>query len=238
VTDPRDKVSTDPGIGPVDLADGNPSQVDIATALDSAALYYQPQLLIPVSDHKTLELETIKLSDEIDPRKQVTELRLPRSPLPPPFDSGWPPADVVLTSSQRPQAPARRWRTPLVLFGLLGALLLLVVARAVAHRNALTKQTASAARPVPVVLLTLPVSSERAPKSKAPTVATSGAAIPPSAAAPAPALTPTSVAASSVAPVRAGSALSHGAPKSTPPLTTTSTALPASASAKPKRAIY
>jgi hypothetical protein len=147
VTDQRERVSTDPGIGPIN-ADNTTTLRSIEAAVevepDGASLYYEPGPLVAVSDHRTLEMETVKLSQEIDPRRRPTELSLPRSPIPPRFDSGWPQADLVLTSSQRPAAsPPRRWRVPALLFGVLLALLMLVLARSAMHRAAAQNAAAS-----------------------------------------------------------------------------------------------
>jgi hypothetical protein len=143
VTDKREKISTDPGLGP--LAPPGPSTLrsieaaeDLSSVSPNAPVYYEPAPLIAVSDHKTLEVETVKLAENIDPRKLATEMRLGRVPasLVPPSDSGWPP-ETALSTSQPPDGPGRRrWRAPLLLCALLGALLVLVLVRAAAHRSA------------------------------------------------------------------------------------------------------
>ena len=193
MTDQRERVSTDPGIGPVD-ADNTATLRSIEAAVeiepDGASLYYEPLPLRAVSDHRTLEMETIKLSNEIDPRKLQTEISLPRSPIPPRFDSGWPQADIVLTSSQHPAPPRRRWRVPALLFGVLVALLMLVLARSAVQRaaeqhaaSALRVETvalpAPAPKPVPVasaaLSAALPAASARLPAASA---APSASAVP------------------------------------------------------------
>jgi hypothetical protein len=111
---------------------------DVSSISPNAPVYYEPSPLVAVSDHRTLEVETVKLAENIDPRKLVTELRLGRvsSSLVPPSDSGWPP-ETALTSSTPPDSPGRlRRRAPLVLFALLGVLLVLLVARAATRRSA------------------------------------------------------------------------------------------------------
>ena len=143
MTDKREKISTDPGLGPLDPP--GPSTLrsieaaeDLSSISPNAPVYYEPAPLIAVSDHKTLELETVKLAENIDPRKLATEMRLGRVPssLVPPSDSGWPP-ETALSTSQPPDGPGRRrWRAPLLLCALLGALMILVLARAAAHRTA------------------------------------------------------------------------------------------------------
>jgi hypothetical protein len=110
-------------------------------------VYCEPQPLVAVSDHKTIEVETVKLADDIDPRKLPTELRLARPNAVPP-DSGGPQTDVVVVSSQPPLAPGRNWRAPAVLLLLLGALVLLVLARAAAQRSRGAAQAASAVTPL------------------------------------------------------------------------------------------
>jgi hypothetical protein len=115
------------------------------TEVRPAPVYYEPQPLPAISDHKTIEVETIKLADDIDPRKLPTELRLARPPSVAAPDSGWPQTDVVVVSSQPPQAPRRRWRAPLVLLILFGALVVLVLARGAAQRSHAAAQAANAA---------------------------------------------------------------------------------------------
>jgi len=119
VTDQRNRVTTDPGLGPVEL--DHPSTLRSIAAADpveadntGTPVYYEPKPLNATSDHKTLELETVKLAKDIDPRKLPTELTLrrpvlhvvpasdpswvaPPSPYPAnwpgaqQFESGWPP---------------------------------------------------------------------------------------------------------------------------------------------------
>jgi hypothetical protein len=163
VTEKRERVSTDPGLGPLDPP--GPSTLrsieaaeDVSSISPNAPVYYEPSLLVAVSDHKTLEVETVKLAENIDPRKLATEMSLGRvtSSLVPPSDSGWPP-ETALTSSTPPDGPSRRRRrAPLVLFALLGVLLVLLVVQATTRRSASTvgapvmTPTAVAALPQPV----------------------------------------------------------------------------------------
>ncbi len=169
MTDKRERIITDPGLGPLDPP--GPSTLRSLEAAEEAAalspnapVYYEPSPLVAISDHKTLEVQTIKLSDDIDPRKLQTELRLDRMPsFVPPSDSFWPP-ETALSSSQPPSGPVRRWRTPVVLISLLCALLLLVAARAASRRSAAAAaresgivQTVSGAGLTPVVASSLPV---------------------------------------------------------------------------------
>jgi hypothetical protein len=173
VTDQRNRVTTDPGLGPAGLehpttlrsiAAADPVSEDEDTA---ALVYYEPKPLNAVSDHKTLELETVKLSKDIDPRKLPTELKLRRPVLhvmpasdpnwpapvappdagwtPPLFDSGWPPPETVLTTSQPPAASRRRSFVPLVLLALLGATLLLVLGATARRRSAASASAAQRA---------------------------------------------------------------------------------------------
>ena len=157
MSDQRNRVTTDPGLGPIEPE--HPSTLRSMAAASpipgaeesiGAPVYYEPKPLNAVSDHKTLELETVKLSENIDPRKLPTELKLrrpvlhvlpasdPNWPAPvPQFDSGWPPPETVLTTSQPPQVPRRRSFIPLALLLLLGAsVLLLLGARARRHSAA------------------------------------------------------------------------------------------------------
>jgi hypothetical protein len=136
VTDPRERVTTDPGIGPVEPDSFSTMRsmvaADEAQGDGSAGrpVYYEPTPLQAPTNHKTLEIETIKLSQEIDPRKLPTELSLPRSAGAAPVDSGWPQAEVAVTTSPPLSVQPRRWRVPALLLALLGAVLLLVLARA------------------------------------------------------------------------------------------------------------
>jgi hypothetical protein len=178
VTDQRNRVTTDPGLGPVELEHQSTLRSIVAAdpiAADEdpgALVYYEPKPLHAVSDHKTLELETVKLAKDIDPRKLPTELKLRRPVLhvlpasdpnwpapvappeagwtPPLFDSGWPPPETVLTTSQPPQAARRRSFVPLVLFALLGAAVLIVLGATARRRTA---ASASAALRAPVATL-------------------------------------------------------------------------------------
>jgi hypothetical protein len=176
VTDKREKISTDPGLGPLEHPERperpGPSTLrsieaaeDLSSVSPNAPVYHEPAPLIAVSDHKTLEVETVKLAENIDPRKLATELRLGRVPsllLVPESDSAWPP-ETALTSSQPPDGlPRRRWRAPLVLCALLGALLVLVLARAAARRSD-TALGASVAKPAAAVGARPQVASAVAP---------------------------------------------------------------------------
>jgi hypothetical protein len=136
VTDPRERVTTDPGIGPVEPDSCSTMRSMVAADElrgDGSAgrpVYYEPTPLQAPTNHKTLEIETIKLSQEIDPRKLPTELSLPRSVgSAPAIDSGWPQAEVAVTTSPPLSVAPRRWRVPVLLLALLGAILLLVLAR-------------------------------------------------------------------------------------------------------------
>ncbi|MEO6602722.1 MAG: hypothetical protein ABIQ16_22755 [Polyangiaceae bacterium] len=246
MTDQRERVSTDPGIGPIDESTATLRSIreDVEVEPDGASLYYEPKPLVAISDHRTLEMETVKLSQDIDPRKLATELSLPRSPPPPRYDSGWPQAEVVLTSSQRPAPPVRRWRVPALLFGVLVALLLLVLARSSAQRSA--EQSAGSAPhaeavavPGAVAVVVRPTAS--AVSSSALTAAS--ADLPADSAAP-------SAPSPSAAPPSSASTVSHSsapeavlavahraALKASPQPSATSSALSEPA-AKPKRAIY
>ena len=188
-------------------------------------VYYEPQPLVAVSDHKTIEVETVKLADEIDPRKLVTELRLARPPSVAPPDSNGPQTDVVVISSSPPLAGRRRWRTPVVLLVLFGALMLLVLARSAAQRaHAAAAPPSSAAAPAETSASATTVASE--PPNPMPSVAAT--AIPEPAVAPKP---------------RAGKPL-HGLLKSSshssidPAPDASSRVLTAPSASKPKRAIY
>jgi len=180
VTDQRNRVTTDPGLGPIERE--HASTLRSITAADpipedeipGAPVYYEPKPLHAVSDHKTLELETVKLAKDIDPRKLPTELKLrrpvlqvlpasdPNWPAPAPeegsassfFDSNWPPPETVLTTSQPPNVSRRRSLLPLVLLVLFSAGVVLVFgARRALHRAvppAAVAQAERPAQPVPV----------------------------------------------------------------------------------------
>jgi len=89
VTDQRNRVTTDPGLGPIDpehhatlrsiVAADRVEEDPVADGDGSGApVYYAPKPLHAASEHKTLELETVKISKEIDPRKLPTQLKLRR----------------------------------------------------------------------------------------------------------------------------------------------------------------
>jgi len=176
VTDQRNRVTTDPGLGPVGVE--HPTTLRSMAAArpvaededHGAPVYYEPKPLNAVSDHKTLELQTVKISEDIDPRKLPTELKLRRPVLhvlpasdpnwpapsapsdagwpPPQFDSGWPPPETVLTTSQPPLAARRRSFVSLVLLVLLCATLVLLIGlnmRRWSARSAASAQHAQAA---------------------------------------------------------------------------------------------
>ena len=207
-------------------------------------VYYEPQPLVAVSDHKTLEIDTIKLAQDIDPRRLPTELRLRPVPMVPP-DSDWPPPDVVIVSSQPPSAGRGRWRAPAALLLLLGSLIMLalVLARAAAQRwhaptpagvslpTAAKALVAAAARPSATAAVALPTAAVAA-SAEAP--ATPVAADPPPSA-----TLPDVVLVSPEKPPRGA----HGAVKSNPRHSSptpnaSSPALAAPSVSKPKRAIY
>lgn len=185
MTDQRDRVSTDPGIGPIDVNDCSTLR-SIAAAEeiepDGASLYYEPKPLISISDHKTLEVATVRLSEDIDPRRLRTELSLSRSPAPPRYESGWPQAEVVLTRSERPTPPKHRWRVPALMFAVLGALLALMVARRVLHQVPVERElmnpklSAHAAGPKPGSAPDLAAAAAATPQQASGTAAASSAA--------------------------------------------------------------
>ena len=182
MTDQRNRVTTDPGLGPIERE--HASTLRSITAADpipedeipGAPVYYEPKPLHAVSEHKTLELETVKLARDIDPRKLPTELKLrrpvlhiqpasdpnwpppssqpdggwPRQPdlgWPPQHDSGWPPPETVLTTSQPPLAVRRRSFIPLLLLLLLGASVLVVIGARARRRSAVPAVAAQATQP-------------------------------------------------------------------------------------------
>jgi hypothetical protein len=129
----------------------------------AAPVYYEPQPLIAVSDHKTIEVDTIKLAEDIDPRKLPTELRLARPASVAPPDSGWPQSDVVVVSSQPPAARGRRLRASAVLLTMLGAILILLLARGAVRRTHAAVQTATPAPSAPPINAAPALSGELAP---------------------------------------------------------------------------
>jgi hypothetical protein len=149
VTDQRNRVTTDPGLGPVEpeyhstlrsIVAADPVAEDLVPGEESpgAPVYFGPKPLHAASEHKTLELETVKLAKDIDPRKLPTELKLRRpvlhvlpasdpnwpapSPQPnadwqqPNFDVGWPPPQFdsgwpppeTVLTTSQPPSAARR----------------------------------------------------------------------------------------------------------------------------------
>jgi len=202
---------------------------DVSPIDPNAPVYYEPSPLVAVSDHRTLELETVKLAENIDPRKLATEMRLGRvSPsLVPPSDSGWPP-ETVLTSSTPPEGPGpRRRRAPLVLLALLGVLLVLLGARA-AKRRSVVAVGVPVATPAAAAAPPQPASMEVAPAPAA-TFMDSVAATP---TAPVASAEPAhSESSRAPAKTKQHSAKSNLQPAAHTPLT-------AASSSKPKRAIY
>jgi hypothetical protein len=249
VTDKRERISTDPGLGPLEPPGPSLRSIEAAEDLSSvsptAPVYYEPTPLIAVSDHKTLELETVKLAENIDPRKLATEMRLGRVPssLVPPSDSNWPP-ETALSSSQPPDGLARRrWRAPLVLFALLGVLFVLVLARAAARRS-VTAVGASIVTPA-AVGAPLQVASAEVPvlpaavvvDSPAVTVATPATSAEPAASAAVP-LLPSVAPPSHGEPARASAARARQRFAKPTPQPVAPEPLDESSSSKPKRAIY
>jgi hypothetical protein len=268
VTDQRNRLTTDPGLGPLERE--HPSTLRSIAAADpvepptdgpGAPVYYEPKPLNAVCEHKTLELETVKLSNDIDPRKLPTELKLRRPVLhvmpasdpnwPAPvaqFDSGWPPPETVVTTSQPPGPARRRSFIPLVLLVLLGATLLLVLG-ANSRRRSPSAETAQRTDPAVPAAAASPKHAEAL--STASAMASSASAesqLAPSAA-PAPeaesavgasaaatAAEPTA----SAAPARPADAPHHANFKPVPSSLSTanSRTLSAPSTAKPKRAIY
>lgn len=194
MTDPRARLTTAPGIGPLELSDTSatlcpielsPDVTEVSTGEPSNA---KPKLLV-VQDGQ--ELPTVVIADEADPRKQETWLSLPRPPVQPVSDSGWPQAEVVLMTSQRPpMLPARSWRVPALLFAFAGALLLLGFARLASHRVVLDSAAVRAAQPMsgaslesplalrkiaPAVSVTALPAERPVPALNAPSVASVGA---------------------------------------------------------------
>jgi len=94
------------------------------TEQELAPVYVEPQPLPALSDHKTIEIQTVKLADDIDPRKLPTELRLVRPPSVPPPDSEWPYSEAALAATQPPFAERRRSRARVFVAALFALLLL------------------------------------------------------------------------------------------------------------------
>lgn len=240
MTDKRDRIITDPGLGPIGPPGPSTMRslqvVDDDSVSPNRPVYYEPLPLHPVSNHKTLEIETVKLAQDIDPRKLVTELRLNRPPaFVPVSDSGWPP-DTALSSSQPPKGPARRWRTPVVLLSLLAALLVLVLARAVSHRSTVgTVSAANGGLSVPA-----PASPPVAVPAALDTAAISAANAPEAGAVPIASATEPAALASDVTPVEVARVVPvpQRSARQNPLPTAPSQSLAAPSSSKPKRAIY
>jgi hypothetical protein len=200
VTD-RNRVTTDPGLGPIEREHASTLRSITAAEpipedeIPGAPVYFEPKPLHAVSEHKTLELETVKLAKDIDPRKLPTELKLRRpvlhvlpasdpnwpapAPLPdagnlsPLFDSNWPPPETVLTTSTPPLATRRRSFVPLVLLVVLAACFLLVFGARRARHRALAPAVAVQAAQPPAPVLAPPVTSAEALPSTVPAPAAS-----------------------------------------------------------------
>jgi hypothetical protein len=214
VTDQRNRVTTDPGLGPIEreyastlrsMTAAEPVRDD---EIPGAPVYYEPKPLHAVSEHKTLELETVKLAKDIDPRKLPTELKLRRpvlhvlpasdpnwpapSPQPdavwpsPQYDSNWPPPETVLTTSQPPLSARRRSFLPLVMLVLLSAALLLLLGTRLLRRSPGLAVATQAALPAPLSAAPSPKSVEPT-SGAAPAPAPSNEALPPASVAPSPA---------------------------------------------------
>ena len=240
MTDPRARLTTDPGIGPLDPADTSTTLCAIEPiapeqeaaepswgVLDTA----KPRLLLVPEDER--ELATVVISDEIDPRTLETQLSLPPPPRVPVSDSGWPQAEIVLMTSQRPppMLPPGRWRTPALLFALTGVLLLVGLARLVSEHAAAQRAALGAVPPAVGTLLKSP--RVRAMVSRTAQVAV----LAPGSVASAPAVSAVAIA-PSAPPVRVG-APHLGSPKPNLVHDVSAEAPPsAPVSEKPKRAIY
>ena len=210
-------------------------QVTPADESPAAPVYCEPQPLIAVSDHKTLELDTVKLAEDIDPRKLPTELRLPRPASVAPPDSGWPQSDVVVVSSQPPAPRGRRLRVSAVLLTILGALLILLLAHGAARRTQAAAQTANA--PAPINASPSPALSAELPApASSGTLAVSADPEPSAASTDEVPPAPSAPRAPSHAPHRALKTNSH--PKLEPAPSASSPVLALPSGSKPKRAIY
>ncbi|HEY4159937.1 MAG TPA: hypothetical protein VGM29_17620 [Polyangiaceae bacterium] len=74
------RASPDASNEPQDAQNGQDTlrALDPEKPADASEVYVEPLPLPKVSDHKTLEVDTVKLAAEIDPRKRPTELKLGR----------------------------------------------------------------------------------------------------------------------------------------------------------------
>ena len=205
-------------------------------------VYVEPQPLVAASNHKTIEIQTVKLADDIDPRKLPTELRLVRPPSVPPPDSSWPLSEAGLVSTQPPLAARRRSRAR-VAVALLFALLLLGAGLAASHHvgaPASTEPSTSAL--AAVVAAPAPTSAPDTPAPVASDVAPSN--VEPAASAPVanaePAPSPEPEASANVeAPPSRKRRLAPRAPAKTNAAAAAQTSRDPSSSSKPnKRAIY
>ena len=267
MTDQRNRVTTDPGLGPVERE--HASTLRSITAADpipedeipGTSVYFEPKPLHAVSEHKTLELETVKLAKDIDPRKLPTELKLrrpvlhvlpasdPNWPVPLPqanvvvqHDSNWPPPETTLTTSQFPVAGRRRSFVPLVMLVLFGATAVLVLGARARHRSSAIALAAPPPQPVQAALPVAvpspePESSEPAAGELAPEASASS---PSADSVESPTTVASAAALASAEPTpNAAPATPHHAPlKAAPPANANSPAANAPSTAKPKRAIY
>lgn len=192
MTDQRNRVTTDPGLGPIEREHASTLRSMRAAEpipdeeIPGTSVYFEPKPLHAVSDHKTLELETVKLAQDIDPRKLPTELKLRRpvlhvlpasdpnwpAPLSPTgvqqHDSNWPPPETTLTTSQFPVVARRRSFVPLVLLVLFVASLLLVLGARARRRSGLAVSVAPAAPPVAAAVVPSIARVEPLPSASSP----------------------------------------------------------------------
>lgn len=141
----------------------------------AAPVYVEPQPLVSPSDHKTLEIQTVKLADDIDPRKLPTELRLVRPPSVPP-DSGWPLSEAGLAATQPPIEERNRWRTRV---GVVLLLALFLLGSGLVLRTRRATSAASTAGSTSAVAASLVAPSVTAAASSAVDSAASAAPEPP-----------------------------------------------------------
>ncbi|HEY4158743.1 MAG TPA: hypothetical protein VGM29_11625, partial [Polyangiaceae bacterium] len=210
-------------------------------------VYYEPQPLIAVSDHKTLEIDTVKLARDIDPRRLPTQLSM-RPVSAAPLDSDWPQPEVVVVRSQPPSAGRRRWRAFGAWLLLLGAfvLLALVLVRAATRYWHSSTQAVSVGTPmearavVGAAALPSATSTVVAPAALAASATAAEASAAPTASASveearAPDEAPASV---TPTPSAARSVAKSNPRHSTPTPNASSRVLAAPSVSKPKRAIY
>ena len=135
---------------------------------DRARTYVAPQALPATTDHKTLEIETVRLSPEIDPRRMLTQPSLARvraayvspSSVPPPV------SHPSLPPGGSPATRGGGWRQLLLWGGGLGALLAAAVTLVLVVRDRIDAATFVASLGSPPSTNVSPAAADPAPMAE------------------------------------------------------------------------